>query len=241
MRLLMRALAIGLGILVLATCFGIFWIFVYSRDLPDMNALAQFAPAQGRQVSDPCIATASVAIPYEAIGNKLRAALRAAGAGEEDPGVINEVYRGLSDQAKPHEGALSVQISGSMLCAPSMTLRRAVNELRTAAQLERRFSRKELFTIFANRVWFGEGQVGVEAAAQHFFQKKPDQLQVGEAALLAGLIRGPSRLSPYSHPERALQRRNKVIDAMVEAHAIDPKEGETAKASALGVVRTDVP
>jgi membrane carboxypeptidase/penicillin-binding protein len=170
MRLLMRVPAIGLGILVLAAGFG-FWILVYSRDLPDMNALAQFAPAQGRHVSDPCIATASVAIPYEAIGNNLRAALRAAGAGEEDPGVINEVYRGLSDQAKPHQGALSVQISRSMLCAPSTTLRRAVSELWTAAQLERRFCRKELFTILANRVWFGEGQVGVEAAAQHFFQK----------------------------------------------------------------------
>jgi membrane peptidoglycan carboxypeptidase len=103
-------------------------------------------------------------------------------------------------------------------------------------QLERRFSRRELFTIFANRAWFGDGQVGVEAAAQHFFQKEPNRLQVEEAALLAGLIQRPAYLSPITHPDRALKRRNEVIDAMVEAHAIDPKEGQTAKGSALGVV-----
>jgi membrane peptidoglycan carboxypeptidase len=150
--------------------------------------------------------------------------------------VITVEFRGLSGRAKPHGLTLSLEISRSMLCAPSQTLRRDVNELRTAAQLERRFSRRELFTIFANRVWFGAGQVGVEAASQHFFQKEPNQLQAGESALLAGLIRAPAYLSPFTHPDRALKRRNEVLDAMVEARAIDAAEGETAKASALGGV-----
>jgi len=105
-----------------------------------------------------------------------------------------------------------------------------------AAQLERRFSRQELLTIFANRAWFGHGQVGVQAASQYFFQKDPNQLQIGEAAMLAGLIRAPARLSPLAHPDRALERRNEVLDAMVARHAISAEEGAIAKASSLGVV-----
>jgi membrane peptidoglycan carboxypeptidase len=114
-------------------------------------------------------------------------------------------------------------------------LNRQVKELRTEAQLDRRFSRRELFTIFANRAWFGDGQVGVEAASEHFFKKEPNQLQVAEAALLAGLIRAPSHCSPLVHPDRALKRRNEVIDAMVATHAFSATEGEAAKATGIGV------
>jgi penicillin-binding protein 1A len=236
MRLMTRVLVLGLGVVALLVFGGAFWIFFSSRDLPDMKRLAEFAPAQVTHVSDPCLLAASVAIPYASIGKHLRAALRAAEAGEDDPGVLTQELRGLNDQAKLHRATPSLQIARSMFCTPSRTLHREVLELRMAVQLERRFSQRELFTIFANRAWFGDGQVGAEAAAQHFFRKEPEQLQIGEAALLAGLIRAPAYWSPLTHPDRALQRRNQVIDAMVEDHAISAKDGEAAKASVLGVV-----
>ncbi|HEY6373448.1 MAG TPA: biosynthetic peptidoglycan transglycosylase [Candidatus Sulfotelmatobacter sp.] len=173
------------------------------------------------------------AIPYQSIGDSLQAALMAVEAGEDDPGVLYQEYRAIRDLKVSYKTPLSVRISRR---GPSKTLNREVAELRMAVQLERRFSRRELFTIFANRAWFGDGQVGVEAAWQHFFQKEPNQLQAGESALLAGLIRAPAYLSPFTHPDRALKRRNEVLDAMVEARAIGAAEGETAKASALGVV-----
>jgi len=66
------------------------------------------------------------------------------------------------------------------------------------------------------------------------FQKNADQLQVGEAALLAGMLRGPSRLSPLTHPDRALERRNEVSDAMMQARVISGSEAEAAKAGVLG-------
>ncbi len=91
-------------------------------------------------------------------------------------------------------------------------------------------------TIFANRLTFGEDIVGVEPASQHFFQKEPNQLAVGEAALLAGLVRAPAYLSPVKHPDRALQRRNEVIDAMVETHAIGEADASTAKSGPLPIV-----
>ena len=226
---------IGLVVSALACGSGIGWFFFYARDLPDMNGLARFAPAQVVPVSDPCLTTATIAIPYESIGNNLRAALSAAEIHGDDRGVLANLYLGFKDRAF-RRATISSQISRSMFCAPSKALNREVAELRMAARLERRFSGQELFTIFANRAWFGDGQVGVQAASQYFFQEDPNQLQIGEAALLVGLIRAPAHLSPFAHPDRALQRRNEVIDAMVASHAISAEEGAAAKARPLGVV-----
>ena len=121
-------------------------------------------------------------------------------------------------------------ISRTMCWEPDKPLNSLMNELRAAMQLERRFSRRELFTISANRMYFGEGMVGVEGAAQHYFHKEPNQLLVGEAALLAGLVNSPARFSPTKHPDRAIQRRNQVIDAMLQAHTVSEADATTAKA-----------
>jgi penicillin-binding protein 1A len=93
-----------------------------------------------------------------------------------------------------------MQISRTLFCTPSKMLHRNLAELRAAAQLERRFSRLQLFTIYANRAYFGQDLIGVEAAARQFFYKEPDNLNVGAAALLAGLIKSPSLYSPGQAP-----------------------------------------
>jgi penicillin-binding protein 1A len=239
MRALMRILVACIGIIALVLGVGFAWMFLYSRDLPDVRALAQFAPGSVTQVSDPCLRTTSVAIPFDSIGDNLRAALRAVEVREDDPGALVQTYRGFTGQTKLPRATLSLQISRTMFCSPSKSLNRELEELRTAAQLERRFSRRDLFTIFANRAWFGEGVLGVEAASQQFFQKDPVQLRIGEAALIAGLIRSPSRFSPTEHPDRALQRRNEVIDAMVQAGFISAEKGEASKARGIAPLRTD--
>ncbi len=236
MRVLLKTCLIGLGAMALALIVGFSWLSFDARGLPDAQALAQFAPATVEQVSDPCLKTTSVAIPYDSIGANLRSALSAAEASEDDPGVLTETYRGFTHNGGRHRATLSWYISRTIFCGPSRTLNRQLDELRTAVQLERRFSRRELFTIFANRLMFGADIVGVEAASQHFFHKEPNQLLVGEAALLAGLLKAPSYLSPTKHPDRALQRRDEVIDGMVKTHAISESEASTAKASPLPIM-----
>jgi len=236
MRLLLKICLIGLGAIALALIAGFAWLFFGSEGLPDAQALAQFSPASLMHVSDPCVKSASVAIPYDSIGANLRAALSAAEASEDDPGVLTETFRGFTHHEGRHRATLSWHISRTMFCAPSKTLSRQLAELRAAVQLERRFSRRQLFTIFANRLEFGEDIVGVEPASQHFFQKEPNHLLIGEAALLAGLVRAPSYLSPIKHPDRALRRRNEVINAMVEAHAISEAEASTAKDGSLSIM-----
>lgn len=233
MRILLKICLIGLTAIVLVLAAAMVWVFLYSRGLPDIRALSQFDPAAVAQVSDPCLSSATVAIPYESIGTTLRSALSAAEASEDDPGVLVETYRGFTQNGGPHRATLSWQISRTMFCEPSRTLNRQLDELRTAVQMERRFSRRQLFTIFANRLELGENIVGVEVASQHFFHKEPNQLSLGEAALLAGLARAPSYLSPIKHADRAIKRRNEVIDAMAKAHTISDSEASAAKSDPL--------
>jgi len=186
------------------------------------------------QVSDGCLGQ-SVSIPYDSIGQKLTSALNAAEVREDDPGVLTTTYQAFTSQNRLHRATLSFQISRTMFCTPSTQLHRRVAELRTATQIERHFAPREVFTIYANRAQFGESLVGVRAASQHFFQKDPSELDVGQASLLAGMLRAPSLYSLFKHPERALKRRNEIIDIMVSNGSVSPSEGESAKAASVNV------
>ena len=236
MRLLLRitlaCFAIGI---IFCACVAL-WFFAYDGDLPDTRVLSAFAPVQPTQVSDRCLPGASTAIPYELIGDHLLAALSAVEVREQDPTALASEYGVFTNPASPHTATLSLQISRTMFCQPSKQLNRELNELRAAVQLDRRFSRRQLFTIYTNRLWFGNDLIGIQAASQHFFGKEPNQLSTGEAALLAGLVRSPRRFSPIHHPDQAHQRRNEVLDAMVATGAISREEGTAAKASELRVL-----
>jgi penicillin-binding protein 2A len=115
------------------------------------------------------------------------------------------------------------------------TIAREVKEVRTALQLDRRLTRRDLFAIAANSYYFGDDLGGVQAASQHFFHKDPRDLPVSDAALLAGLVRAPAYYSLVTHPDRALKRRNQVLDAMALQNVISTTEAETAKSRPLTV------
>jgi penicillin-binding protein 1A len=234
MRTLIRVSLFCIGAVVLLFATGLLWLHFYSRDLPDIGALANFAPMTVTRAYDPCLKHESLVIPYDSIGSNLRNALNAAEVREDDPGVPMGTFRSFTDHAL-HRATLSMQISRTLFCTPSRPFQRQLAELRAAAQLERRFSRRELFTIYTNRAYFGEDLNGAQAAAQHLFHKNADELDVGEAALLAGLIKSPSLYSPIKHPDRALVRRNQVIDAMIANGSLRSSDGGTAKTSQLGV------
>ncbi len=102
-------------------------------------------------------------------------------------------------------------------------------------QLDRQYSRQQLFTIAVNRYYFGDELVGVQGASQYFFRQDPKDLSIAEAALLAGLVRAPHYFSPLNHPDRALTRRNEVLDAMLENHTISTEQAKDAKSRPLNV------
>ena len=113
-----------------------------------------------------------------------------------------------------------------------------------ALELEQKFSKQQIFEFYANRVDLGQrGSFtisGFAQAAQAYFNKDLKDLTLPEAALMAGIIQAPSYLSPYRHPERALERRNLVLDTMVETHAITQAEAEKAKATPLKLAPPNV-
>jgi penicillin-binding protein 1A len=112
---------------------------------------------------------------------------------------------------------LTQQLAKNLFLTPERTIERKVKELLLALRLERRFEKGDLLSIYLNRVYLGSGTYGVEAAAQRYFGVSARDVDVYQSALLAGLLRAPSRLNPAHDPAASRQRTNVVLKAMVEA------------------------
>jgi penicillin-binding protein 1A len=123
---------------------------------------------------------------------------------------------------------ITQQLAKNLFLSSEQTYRRKAQELLLAVWLETTFSKEEILALYLNRVYFGGGAYGIEAASQRYFNKDAKQLNLGEAALLAGLLKGPSRYSPISSTERAEKRANIVLSEMVEQGVITPAERAAA-------------
>src|SRR3989442_6010047 len=130
---------------------------------------------------------------------------------------------------------LTQQLSRMFFLTPERSWRRKIQEMLLAIQIERRFTKPQIFTMYGNQVSLGHGNFGFEAAAQFYFGKHLDQLTLPEAALLGGIPRSATLYSPILHPERALQRRNLVLTAMLENGKITPAQYREAKSAPLGL------
>ncbi len=210
MRLLYK-ISHTIAFLVLATIAGVSsWLFVYTGDLPEIDHLSKFAPKAQFPVFDSCLPSPSTAIPFESIGKTFRDAL-----------AIAEPAETLSDQ-----------IARTLMCnRRERAGRYHLNTFRLSWQIRRRFSEQQVFTIYVNRAYFGPGATGVESASRQFFRKGADTLNTEEAALLAGLLRAPEKFSPYKHPDRALQRRNRVLEAMAAEGKLSANDAVRAEAT----------
>jgi penicillin-binding protein 1A len=135
-----------------------------------------------------------------------------------------------------------MQLSRLLFLTPEKTYERKIKEIILAFQIEKNFTKEEIFTLYCNQIYFGHGDYGVEAASQSFFNKSIKDLSLSEAALLAGLPQNPTRLSPLEYADRALARRNHVLDRMVEEKYVTRVEADEAAAEPLGLhLRKDRP
>jgi membrane carboxypeptidase/penicillin-binding protein len=218
------------GAAVLLFVAGTAWLFFYSGDLPDTRNLDDFAPSKKRQLTGSCLSGPTLAVPFEQINANLRDAMAVSEGPIQSESALAAFFRGSTT----HRSARSVQIARTLFCGShDKGLTRDLKELRLAIQLDRRFSKKQLFIIDLNQAWFGDCGVGVENASQCLFQKDAAELNVAEAALLAGLIRSPSLYSPFRHPDKALARRNAVLDSMFMEKKLSRAQLESAKAQGL--------
>ncbi len=159
--------------------------------------------------------------------------------------TVEAVWGDLVHQRREQGGStLTQQLARGFFLTPEKTVKRKVTEMLIAEELEQKFNKKQIFEFYAN--WVDLGQRGSFAisgfaeAAKAYFNKDLKDISLPEAALLAGLIQRPSYLSPYRHPERALERRNLVLESMVETHAITREQAEKAKAAPLKLAAPNV-
>jgi penicillin-binding protein 1A len=151
--------------------------------------------------------------------------------------VSNALRRGVSQGGS----TITQQLAKNLFLTQERTIWRKLQEAVLAVWLERKFSKTEILELYLNRVYFGAGAYGVEAAAQRYFGKSARQLRVNEAAMLAGLVKSPSRLAPTRNPDGAERRAQVVIAAMIDRGFItDPmaKEALAQPARAVKVVGT---
>ncbi|HEX5262383.1 MAG TPA: penicillin-binding protein 1A [Phenylobacterium sp.] len=123
---------------------------------------------------------------------------------------------------------ITQQLARNLFLTPNQTYRRKAQELILAVWLEAKFSKKQILELYLNRVYFGAGAYGIEAASQRYFGKPASQLTLGESALLAGLMKGPSRYSPVAATDRAARRATIVLDEMVRINAITTQQRDEA-------------
>ena len=138
--------------------------------------------------------------------------------------VANILHRGVSQGGS----TLTQQLAKNLFLTQERTLSRKVQEVALALWLERKYSKTQILDLYLNRVYFGAGAYGVEAAAQRYFSKPAIKLTVAEAATLAGLVRSPSRLAPTRNPNGAEKRAQVVLAAMVDMKFINDNMAKTA-------------
>jgi len=206
--------SLGLAaLLLIAAVLFCGWFFLYTDDLPKTDQLSEFAPTAGHFATDSCLTGLSFAIPFDRIGKPFQDALASA-----------ELGTSFSDQ-----------IARTLMCNRlERSARYQLDIFRLSWHIRRRFSEQQLLTIYVNRAYFGPAATGVDNASQHFFQRDAYTLSTEEAALLAGLLQGPDSLSPFKHPDRALQRRNQILETMAVRGKLSA--AELARAVAAPIV-----
>ncbi len=150
----------------------------------------------------------------------------------------------LSHQKECGGSTLTMQLARGFFLTPEKKYSRKLREIMITFQLESRFTKQEIFAMYANQINLGQrGSFAVNGfgeAAQAFFGKDLGRLDVAECALLAGTIQSPNRLNPYRHPDRAMERRNLVLDSMVDTGALTEAEATRAKAEPLHLAAPNV-
>jgi penicillin-binding protein 1A len=225
-------------------------IFVYSSDLPKVRELEDYRPDVMTELyADDGTAIGSFALEHRVIVsyNQIPPVLRNAVISIEDRhfeshwgvDVLRILRAGVKDvvEWRKAQGAstLTQQLSRMLFLTPDKSFRRKIQEILLAIQIERYFTKPQIFTMYANQVDLAHGNFGFEAAAQFYFGKHLDQLTLPQAALLAGIPRSPTAYSPILHPDAARRRRNQVLAAMLENGKINAQEFREASAAPLGL------
>jgi penicillin-binding protein 1A len=150
--------------------------------------------------------------------------------------VLGAAYHDLTSKSRAQGAStLTMQLARNLFLNNERTFGRKLQEVLLSIQMEHTFTKQQIFTLYANQIYLGHGVYGFEAGAQYYFSKHAKDLTLSEAALLAGLPKGPSEYSPILNPDKAFRRRNIVINAMLEDGKITAAQANVARATPLGL------
>ena len=223
-------------------------LLVYSTDLPQVEELENYRPISttelydihGRTIGSFALQRRVVA-SYADFPKSLRDAL----ISTEDKDfyrhlgvnvwrIAGAAYRDFESGGRVQGAStLTMQLARNLFLSPDRSFHRKIQEVLLAIQIERRFTKEQIFTLYANQIYLGHGVYGFEAASEFYFSKPAKQLTLEQAALIAGLPKSPVSYSPVIHPERALRRRNLVINSMLEDGKITASQATDARNAPL--------
>jgi len=224
------------------------------QNLPSVEELESFEPNiitsvfsdEGEPIKDFAIER-RIEVSYD----KIPAILKKAIIATEDPRFFNHkgvdflgILRAMKDNIRlgrifrrPQGGStITQQLARLLFLYPQQAIGRKLKEMYLSLQIEKTYSKEKIMEMYCNQFYLGHGVYGVETASNFYFGKSVADLNLEEAALIAGIFRGPAVYSPYTSPKETLRRRNHVIARMVEEGCITPQEGEEAKKEPLGVL-----
>jgi len=241
----------GMG-LFLSALFGVMvgLMLIYGTNLPQIDELTRYRPDTTTELLDihgqvfgSFALQRRVVVPYSDFPPVLRDAIISIEdkSFERNWGVnifrvLGAAYRDLRSHGK-EQGAstLTMQLSRNLFLSSERSFGRKMQEIFLTIQIERRFTKPQIFALYANQIYLGHGVYGFEAGSEFYFSKHVKDLTLAEAALLAALPKGPEGYSPLKYPERALKRRNLVINEMLEDGKISQEQANAAKDEPLGL------
>jgi penicillin-binding protein 1A len=230
---------------VLTAALGAFsgLLFASGNDLPQVSALDDYAPSTITRVFDikgdvigEFATERRVVVTYEQISPLLRQAIISAEdqSFEEHLGlsIPRIVVTALKDMVRGERygaSTLTQQLARNLFLTNEKTWERKVREAMLTVQIEKRYTKREIFALYCNHIPWGHGIYGAEAASRFYFGKSAKDLSLEEAALLAGIVQAPARQSPYVSVERATRRRNYALQRMADEGYISPAQAAKAK------------
>jgi penicillin-binding protein 1A len=236
-----------------AATAGLLWH--YSKDLPDYSQLQDYEPpvltrvhaADGSLVGE-YARERRLYIPIQAVPKRVINAFLAAEdknfyehGGLDFTGIaraaVNYAQNFGSSRRPQGASTITQQVAKNFLLSNEVSFTRKIKEALLALKIERTYSKDKILELYLNEIYLGLGAYGIASASLTYFDKGVNELSVPEAAYLAALPKAPNNYHPFRQRERALERRNWVIDRMVEAGFINSENAEKAKRTALGVTQ----
>jgi penicillin-binding protein 1A len=222
---------------------GALLFFYYSHRLPDFTPLKErsvnaysIVYSEEDEVVGKFLMDNRIPIPYEQIPKQLVKAFVAAEDAEffqhkgvDYKGILRAMFKNLLARRIVQGGStITQQVTKTFFLTPKRSLLRKLKEVAYAFGLERDLTKEEILTLYLNNIYLGNGAYGVEAASESYFNKRADQLNLAEMAMMAGLAKAPSRYSPVNNLRRAKDRQAYVLTRMTELGIISQEEKEKA-------------